>query len=325
MPIVTAGSPRAAKHLFGMSDKKCYIFDITLSQALYPDQHAVAAALRPWCKKFVFQLERGEKTGFMHYQCRVSLIKRMTMTTVANRVKSKDLPQGDWSITSKTEASKPQFSYVMKAETKVDGPWTDQDLQEPKQKTRQLLNFEGYDKYPWQLKVIELCQSYNERTITVILDRHGANGKSILCEHLEYHDIAMSLPAMRSMEDLMQCVYGQKKAKAYLVDMPRGMKKDKLAEFYSGLECIKNGYCYDKRYAFKKQWFDRPQILVFTNHLPKFDLLSMDRWVIYEIMQDYTIEGPRDCKTYITGRDYYLNEKKRKTPEPEYFSDLDGI
>ena len=29
--------------------------------------------------------------------------------------------------------------------------------------------------------------------------------------------------------------------KAYIIDMPPGMKKDKLADFYAGLESIKNG------------------------------------------------------------------------------------
>lgn len=301
---------------------KCYVYDITLSQQHYSDQHAVAAALRPWCKKFVFQLERGAQTGFMHYQCRVSLITRLAETTVLNRVKAGEMPNGHWSPTSGEEAKKSQFSYVMKAETKVDGPWSDKDLQEPPKKTRQLLEFEGYQKYPWQLQVIELCKTHDNRSITLVFDRHGCNGKSILAEYLEYHGIACELPPMRSMEDLMQCVHGQNKAKAYIIDMPRGMKKDKLAEFYAGLECIKNGRCYDKRYAFKKDRFDRPQIIVFTNHLPKFDLMSMDRWVIYEIMEDFTMVGPRDCRTYITGADFYLN-KKRKQPEPEYNSDLD--
>ena len=33
------------------------------------------------------------------------------------------------------------------------------------------------------------------------------------------------------------------------------LKKDKLADLYSGIEVIKNGVCYDKRYHAKKLWF----------------------------------------------------------------------
>lgn len=66
--------------------------------------------------------------------------------------------------------------------------------------------------------------------------------------------------------------------------MPRGMKKDKLGEFYAGIEIIKNGVAYDKRYTAKKIRFDRPNIFVFTNMLPVFELLSKDRWCILEVL-----------------------------------------
>ena len=38
----------------------------------------------------------------------------------------------------------------------------------------------------------------------------------------------------------------------------RGMETDKLADLYSGIEIIKNGCAYDKRYHAKKTWFHRP-------------------------------------------------------------------
>jgi hypothetical protein len=60
------------------------------------------------------------------------------------------------------------------------------------------------------------------------------------------------------MEDIMEFVMNFKAYPSYSVDMPRGMKKDKLGEFYSGLECLKNGYAYDKRYEGKRRRFDRP-------------------------------------------------------------------
>ena len=59
--------------------------------------------------------------------------------------------------------------------------------------------------------------------------------------------------------------------------MPRAMPKWHLAEFYAGLESIKNGCAYDKRYSFKKQRFNRPQILVFSNQMPYFKMLTQDR------------------------------------------------
>ena len=70
--------------------------------------------------------------------------------------------------------------------------------------------------------------------------------------------------------------------------MPRGMKKDRLGDFYSGIEVIKNGASYDKRYAPDKKRFNRPRIFVFTNTLPVFELMSKDRWEIWTIQEDYT-------------------------------------
>ena len=71
--------------------------------------------------------------------------------------------------------------------------------------------------------------------------------------------------------------------------MPRGMKKDKLADFYAGLEAIKNGVTYDKRYVGKKRRMDRPQIFVFTNMLPAFEFMSLDRWRIHVMQPDKSL------------------------------------
>lgn len=296
---------------------KCYIYDITLSHKLFPDQSSVAAALKPWCKKYVFQLEKGTENGFLHYQCRVSLIKKLSTISVKRNVEQGVMPKGNWSLTSGEEAAKPTFSYVMKADTKVDGPWTDKDFEDPPQKTRQLLNFERHQKYGWQETVTVLAQTYDERYISIIYDVTGNNGKSIFTEFLEYHRLACELPLMNSMEDIMQCVMSQEIAKCYTIDMPRGMKKEKLAQFYAGIECLKNGYAYDKRYAFKKKRFDRPAIIVFTNSLPQWHLMSLDRWQIYEMQEDKTLIQ-RNPAYYIREAQ---NSKKRKVDD--YIGNLD--
>ena len=72
--------------------------------------------------------------------------------------------------------------------------------------------------------------------------------------------------------------------------MPRGMKKDRLGDFYAGIEVIKNGVAYDKRYAAKKIRFDRPRIIVFTNMMPNLDLMSKDRWALWEIKNNKLIK-----------------------------------
>jgi hypothetical protein len=115
------------------------------------------------------------------------------------------------------------------------------------------------------------------------------------------------------MEDIMQACMGMGPQKAYLVDLPRAVKKDKLAGFFGGLESLKNGVMYDKRYAFKKARIDRPQVVVFTNVLPDFSYMSLDRWEVWEMKTDkmvykMVIEGQAlrlasaDCTESALGR-----------------------
>ena len=61
-----------------------------------------------------------------------------------------------------------------------------------------------------------------------------------------------------------------------------------MGEFYAGLECLKNGMCYNKRYALMKR-FDRPAVVVFTNTLPEWSFMSADRWSPWIVNSDHTL------------------------------------
>lgn len=255
-------------------------YDLTLPATAFEDHQALIEYLTPWCKKYVFQKERGEDTGYVHWQIRLYLIKPSRIASLLSKGFGKG---GHLSPTSTTVHHGNSFNYVMKADTRVEGPWSDRDAPEERFLTRQLTWFMQQPLRPWQSQVLQFVQRIEDRKITLIHDVHGNSGKSIFCEFLEYKGHAIELPPFNDLNDLMQCVHGLKNQKCYLIDMPRGLVKTRLAQFYSGLESIKNGVCYDKRYAFKRRRFDRPQIVVFTNSLPNFELLSPDRWSIYQL------------------------------------------
>lgn len=238
--------------------------------------------LKEWAKKWVFQQEKSD-SGYEHFQIRLSLIKKRRISELK---KLGFFKGAHFSPTSTTVHSKGAFNYVMKADTRVDGPWKDTEYVEPPPVTRQLVHFRNQEMYPWQKALCDLVKRVDDRKITIIHCPHGDNGKSILCEHLEQLGEVCEIPPMRSMEDIMACVMCQPISPAYVIDMPRGMKKDKLGEFYSGLETLKNGIAYDKRYAFKKRRFNRPQVFVFTNNLPAWGLMSKDRWDVFQIDQN---------------------------------------
>ena len=245
----------------------------------------VLTMLRGYCKQFVFQLEKGDTTGFLHFQCRVSLIKKKRFNAIKKLV-SEGKIFGHWTPTTNGVHNGNNFNYVMKEDTKIDGPWTDKD--EEQIKTKQIEQFLKYDLRPYQQYIFDEAQKFNMRSIHLIYDKVGNIGKSIFGEFMEYYGLAEEIPPFRMMDDIFAWVATRPIKKAYFVDMPRGMKKDKLGDFYSGIEIIKNGVAYDKRYSAKKIRFDRPQIFIFTNTLPVLELMSRDRWVILNIHQDYS-------------------------------------
>lgn len=250
------------------------------------DPHRMVAELKQWAKKWAFQLEKCPTTDRLHFQGRLSLFKKLRLSELVSRCTFK----AHWTPTSSEVHEGQNFNYVMKADTRLEGPWIDKEYEDPPVLTRQLVNFQDKEKYEWQKKVELWCDEMDDRSIKLIHDTVGNSGKSIMAEWLEYHKKAFEIPPLKDMEDIMQFCMSFKAQKVYLIDMPRAMKKDKLAGFYSGLECLKNGYVYDKRYAAKRRRFDRPQVIVFTNVLPEWKFMSRDRWEPYTMTLMHDLE-----------------------------------
>lgn len=277
------------------STTPCTGYDLTTSvEKSTPDHNIMGRNLKQVFKNFAFQKERGED-GYVHWQIRGRLYKKRRLDKAMIKEFQPLVFGGHWSITSKGVHTDKNFNYQMKADTRVEGPWTDEDFEDPPVLTRQLKKFykhvEETGKYPWQAQIEALCDREDDRFITCIVDEEGNAGKSVFIEHLEYVGKAYEVPPVTCMEDLMQLCMCLKAQKCYCIDMPKAMKKDKLAGFYSGLEALKNGVMYDKRYAFKKRRIDRPQVFVYTNTCPDLTLLSQDRWDIWYMYQKQLIRA----------------------------------
>lgn len=287
-----------------MTDKPCAVYEIRTSSNLI-GINDYKKLLSKYAKKWVFQKEQGEQTGYLHYQGRISLIKKKSLSRFKKLLfQNDDLQYFQNIIPTITAEHRRESFYTMKVDTRIEGPFKDDDPIE--YCTKQLEIFKTYELRPYQQQIIELTKDFNLRTIYLIYDNNGNSGKSLLAEYLETNlKNTEEIPPFRLMEDIFQWVCTRPIKQNYIVDMPRGMKKDKLGEFYSGIEVIKNGVAYDKRYNAKKIRFDRPNIFVFTNTLPKFELLSIDRWKVYEITKDYEFEQlePLD---YIENKEEYL-------------------
>lgn len=268
---------------------QCSLFDVTVfdGHVKYNHHLEVVAALTPIAKHFVFQKERCDKTQRIHWQVRLSLHKKKRASECIKYV----IPQfpGHWTVTTLAVHDNPnQFNYVMKADTRIEGPWSEKDVPaerppETRMVKAMMSHFEANSLYPYQQYCFDQSTEYNHRWIDLFLDQTGHLGKSAFCEWLEYMGKAVEVPPLRDMQDLVGFVMDMPESTCYMIDMPRGMKKDKLAEFYAGIETMKNGYLYDKRYHGRKKRIERPRIFIFTNTVPVLDLLSADRWRIWHL------------------------------------------
>lgn len=169
--------------------------------------------------------------------------------------------------------------YQTKLDTKVKGPWS--DLDEEIYIPRQIR--EMGKLRPFQQSIVESYDKWDTRTINLVYCRSGNVGKSLLVGYCRAHKIGRALPPVNDCKDLLRMVCDLPTSKMYMFDMPRSMNKERLYQFFSAVEIIKDGYAYDDRYHFKEKVFDCPNIWIFTNTLPDLRMLSKDRWKIWTV------------------------------------------
>lgn len=232
--------------------------------------------LRQLAVNWTFQ---EEKVSTRHFQGRFKLRKPKKELEVVSLLKGGPLQGAHVSMTS-TNGSR-TFNYTMKIESRTDGPWNEKDAEEiPLPRQLQGIN---QALWPWQQKIWDSCAVFNERQINIIYDPHGNIGKSTICQYMDYKKRAMRIPPLTDFKECIQMVMGKGASQAYTIDMPRAMKKDRLGEFWTFIEQLKSGHVWDTRYNYREMWMDSPTIWVFTNTLPNFELLSRDRWVLWEV------------------------------------------
>lgn len=266
-------------------DIPCYVWDFRYSKSCFNNENELKELFKGKVKKYVFQEECGA-SGYEHYQGRFSLIKKNRKTAIL-KLFSENPPQ--YLQPTVTQEHQKDAFYCMKEDTRVAGPWKDTDPPPPIL-TQQMTMFQSWGLKPWQSSLEQKLATFDLRAIDLVYDPNGNIGKSLFSEYLEYKGVAEEIPPFRLMDDIFAWVASRPIKPLYIIDMPRGMKKDKLGDFYSGIEVIKNGVAYDKRYTAKKVRFDRPRIVVFTNTLPVFKLMSMDRWRIHTVKNDHLVD-----------------------------------
>lgn len=237
------------------------------------------------CSKWVFQVEDTKDN--MHLQCRIAVKQRQRTSSLFRKlVDFLEVPEGWVHVTPSSNATA-NFCYVMKKESRIEGPWSNMDLLA--METEDLLQETPMEE--WQKFIAnkwldtEGREMYNRthRRVLFCVDTVGGSGKSVLVNHLALtrQKDCLVMPVTGTPQQMISAIIDAGPRSNYVLDFPRTKSRDKewVQDMLFVLENLQNGMLVSCFYGkYKIMSFRRPQIVVFSNwKLP--ELLSKDRYV----------------------------------------------
>lgn len=295
------------------------VYHFRFSQSDEIDHIFVIKILKQIAKKWKFQLEQGESSDYRHYQGVMSLRNKKRETELLTLLESIEvldiLKKYGYYLKPQSKANNniEKWTYVMKADTRISGPWTDEDKEDDINLfiPWQIKKYLDYDKLrPFQKQIVDSITNmqYTDeeyRQINYIYDEKTNQGKSIISTYIEFKKLGYDIGAIMDYDKLIGSVCNiltaenNRNPKCFCFDIPKGIEKKELRGLISGIEQIKKGKVYDIRHKYKSYWFNTPQIWVFSNMLPDFMLASRDRWKIWVINDNKELEAyPKEEMKY---------------------------
>ena len=138
----------------------------------------------------------------------------------------------------------------------------------------------------WQEKLMSKIIP-SQRQIIWVVGADGAEGKSWFQDFLEQHYTEKRV-FRTSMDGKKESILHSLSKRSislidiFLFNLPRSFKSQDVP--YTLLEDIKDGFSISTKYDSKQLRFNVPNVLiVFSNSRPAMDMVSCDRWVIFEI------------------------------------------
>lgn len=222
------------------------------------------------CKKFIFQLERGQN-GTTHYQGYISLSVKKRITEL------KKIIHEHIHFEECKGTEEQNVSYCSKSETRLEGPWCYNIYIKRPIKIIETL-------YPWQQFVVDIIQKEpDERTVHWFWEDTGNVGKSKLAKYLVVKHNALFIDEGKKA-DLMNLAFNTNwdLTNILVIDIPR---ENINGTSYKSIEAIKNGMVCNTKYETGVKVFNSPHIIVFCNYPPDVSKLSKDRWRIHNIVE----------------------------------------
>lgn len=282
-------------------NKQVCMFDFRSNVEYYSKEKLINFLVK-YCKFWAFQIEKGELNGYIHYQGRLSLIKKKYKNHLLSLFEKELLKKPNYLMPScNSVKSSKNFNYVLKEDTKVEGPYTDKNYKKhpgikfiPEYIPYQIQHINEDSLYSYQRSIIEsgLLKNRNSRVIDCIYDKLGNRGKSTISNYIGIYKLGYDMPPINNYKELTNAVCDilldnqDHDPKLMLFDIPRAtqnINSKPLHEMMAAFEQIKKGRVSDGRHSFKEWIFDSPRIWIFTNDIIDKSLLSSDRWNIWTI------------------------------------------
>lgn len=225
-----------------------------------------------YCKKWIFQLEKG-KEGGLHFQAYGNL--KTKMRTKSLEIKLNEDFKGISIRPASNKGREALKNYCMKLDTKIDGPWADKEIYRGQDLMHPLL--------PWQKDLKNyLLGPVQDREIIYLYDEKGNTGKSYFTKYMGYFHKATCLE-YATAKDILNLA-SKNISKIFIFDLTRNRPKD-FAErdVWAAIEAIKNGKIINTKYDCNVHFFMPPHVVVFSNFMPKTEYLSQDRWNVKKL------------------------------------------
>ncbi len=244
-----------------------------------------------WVEQAGIQREKGKKTGVMHYQGVFILKERKRFSTLEAALK-KTLPNVKWDKkqgylqpTICAEANK----YVMKEDTRVEGPWyKGKDFEEIAKETVYKIEI---TLRPWQNKIIEILGlGPNDRHIWWFWEPCGGLGKTTFQKWIFQNYEGVTLSGGKASDMKNGVIRYREKTGKYpkivLINLP--MTFDHQYFCPHGVEDIKDMFFFSGKYGEPGSdpivCAKPPQVLLFANQeYEATHKMAADRWNIVRL------------------------------------------
>lgn len=250
--------------------------------------------IREWCKKWAFQEEKGELKGKLHLQCKLDLTKKKRFSEFLRIVRT------EFENVKLSPSHDRKMNYVIKADSRVAGPWKDSDPGEEEDPISVCGDLECWDQiektaYPWQQSILANIKLKDRTNINTIVDAKGLNGKSTLATYCLTKKLAMVVPPFNDMTKMTGFIHSMPQSGAYFLDVPRALNKKRknCDDFWAGVEVLKTGRIPEWRYKGKWKVFNPPVIWIFSNNEPDVSI-TKERMKVWYINKEGTLYNPKE-------------------------------